>query len=76
MKKYILRFLKEEEGAELIQFAIVVGIAALLAGAVLLVFQAAGDQMHRAAELVDDMEYATITPTWGGGGGGTGSPPP
>ena len=60
MRKYFMRFLKDEEGAELIQFAIVVGIAAGLAVVVKFVFDAAGEKLEEAADAVSGIEIAGL----------------
>ena len=56
MRNYIKKFIRDDEGAELIQFAIVVGMAALLAGAVALVFRAANNKVVEAQDLIEGLE--------------------
>jgi len=67
MKEYFLKFIRDDEGAELIQFAIVVGIAALLAVAVGLVFSAAESQLMNAADEVNNIDQHFNSQAGGGG---------
>ena len=59
IRKYVSRFIKEDEGAELIQFAIVVGLAALLAGAVRAIYLVAESKVDDAKELIEAIEVKT-----------------
>ena len=82
MKKFFERFVKEETGSELIQFAIVVAIVAALAVVAIGISETAGGKMNEAAELIDGIDIPnntgnTTTPGGGadagGGAGGTGT---
>lgn len=76
MKKFFERFVKEETGSELIQFAIVVAIVAALAVVAISISDSAGGKMNEAAELIDGIDIpdstqggTTPTPNTGGGAG-------
>lgn len=84
MKKFFERFVKEETGSELIQFAIVVAIVAALAIVAIGISETAGGKMEEAADLIDGIDIPnnagnTTTPSGNTGtpggadaGGGTG----
>lgn len=65
MRELFKRFIHEEDGSELIQFAIIIAIAAVLAGVALGISQSAGDKMQQAADMIDRIDI----PTTGSGGG-------
>ena len=69
---YLKRFWKEEEGAELIQFALVIAIVAVLAIAIQGVFTAAENKVNEAKDLIDGINIGGGS---GGGGGGGGVTP-
>jgi len=68
-KRYLVRFFREEDGAELIQFAIVIAIAAVLAVAVMAISQVAGTKIEEAKDLIDGINIAG-----GSSGGGSSGP--
>lgn len=63
---YWKRFIKDQEGAELIQFALVIAIVAVLAIAIQGVVTAAEQKVNDAKTLIDGINI-------GGGGGSGGS---
>lgn len=63
---YWKRFIKDEEGAELIQFALVIAIVAVLAIAIQGVVTAAEGKVNDAKNLIDGINIG------GGGSGGSG----
>lgn len=63
MRDLFKRFIQEEDGSELIQFAIIIAIAAVLAGVALAISQSAGDKMQQAADMINGIDI----PTTGGG---------
>lgn len=65
MRELFKRFIHEEDGSELIQFAIIIAIAAVLAGVALGISQSAGDKMQQAADMINGIDI----PTTGSGGG-------
>lgn len=69
---YLKRFWKEEEGAELIQFALVIAIVAVLAIAIQGVVTAAENKVNEAKDLIDGINIGGGS---GGGGGGGGVTP-
>jgi Flp pilus assembly pilin Flp len=63
VKEYIKRLIRDEDGAELIQFAIIVAIAAVLAVAVLAVSNVAKGKMDEAKGLIEDIDVkGTVSP--------------
>ena len=62
MKKYFLRFVKDEEGMELIQVAIIIAIAAILGGVVLGLANKANSQLINAGNLIDGIDFNAVTP--------------
>ncbi len=79
MKKYFKRFIHEESGAELIEFAIIIGIVAVLIIPVLGIAGTAKSKVEQAqGELEDAFNQTGRLPSGGSGtpsttGGGTGS---
>ena len=63
---YWKRFLFDEEGAELIQFALVIAIVAVLAIAIQVVVSSADGKVNDAKNLIDGINI-------GGSGSGSGS---
>lgn len=63
--RYLRRFFMDEEGAELIQFALVIAIVAVLAIAIQGVVTSAEGKVNDAKNLIDGINI-------GGGSGGTG----
>ena len=74
MKKFFERFVKEETGSELIQFAIVVAIVAALAIVAIGISETAGGKMNEAAELIDGIDIPSNTGNTTTPGGGAGTP--
>lgn len=69
-RAYVKRFWKDDEGAELIQFAIVLAIVAVLAIAIQGVATSAQNKVNEAKNLIDGIDMGA------GGGTGGGSTPP
>ena len=76
MKKLFLRFIKEETGSELIQFAIVIAIVAALAVVAIRISDSAGTKMNEAADLIDNIDIPNGGTTGGTTGGATGGTTP
>lgn len=66
MKNYLRRFFEDESGAELIQFALVIAIVAVLAIAIQGVVSASKNKVDEAKDLIDGIDI-------GGNGKGGGS---
>ena len=69
MKNYLNRFLREEEGTELIEWAIGIAIIAILAGTVFAIAQTANSKMTQANELIGQIDPNKVL----NGGTGTGT---
>lgn len=67
MKNYLKAFVHEDDGAELVEYAIVVGIVAVVAAAVFVVVKIVRDQVARAGE-----EIGKLNIDGDSSGGGTG----
>ena len=76
MKKLFMRFIKEETGSELIQFAIVIAIVAALAVVAIRISDSAGTKMNEAADLIDNIDIPNGGTTGGTTGGATGGTTP
>lgn len=71
MKKYFNRFLTEEDGTELIEWAIGIAIIAILAGTVFVIAQTANSKMQQANDLISQIDpNKVINDAAGGSGGG------
>ena len=64
--KYFRKFLKEDDGAELIQFAIVLAVVAVLAIAIQGITSSAKNKVDEAKDMIDGIEM--------GGNPGNGEP--
>lgn len=77
MKDFFKRFIHEEDGAEMVEWAIVIAIAAVIAVPVLALVKVASSKVNDASKLIGDInpadyiEDGTGTGT-GAGSGGTG----
>lgn len=72
MKDTFKRFIKDETGSELIQFAIVIAIVAALAVVAIRISDSAGNKMEQAADLIDNIDIPNSSQGGGGGAGGAG----
>lgn len=68
---YLKRFIQEEEGAELIQFALVIAIVAVLAIAIQGVVTSAEGKVNDAKNLIDGINIGGSSSGTGGTGGVT-----
>lgn len=73
MKNYLNRFLREEEGTELIEWAIGIAIIAILAGTVFAIAQTANSKMAQANELIGQIDPNKVLNGGTGTGAGTGT---
>lgn len=74
MKNFWKRFVHEEDGAEMVEWAIVIAIAAVIAVPVLALVRIASSKVNDASELIGNINPAEyISQGNGGGGTGTGS---
>jgi Flp pilus assembly pilin Flp len=58
IKNYIKRFIENDEGAEFIQFAIVIGIVIVLAVAIKNIADAANVKMGEAQSLIENLDLS------------------
>lgn len=65
--KYLRRFFRDENGAELIQFALVIAIVAVLAIAIQGVVSSSKNKVNEAKDLIDGIDIGG-----NGNGGGNG----
>lgn len=65
--KYLKRFFRDENGAELIQFALVIAIVAVLAIAIQGVVSSSKNKVNEAKDLIDGIDIGG-----NGNGGGNG----
>ena len=73
MKKYLHRFIHEDDGTELSEWAIGIAIVAVLCGAVLVLVQTAKVKIDDANSLIGQIDPTIVTSGSGSGGGGGGS---
>lgn len=73
MKKHLIKFIRNEDGAELIEWAIVIAIAAVIAVPVMLLAGTAKGKVEQANELIGGLDPTTGTVTTGGTSGATGT---
>lgn len=69
MKNYLKKFFHQEDGAELVEWSIVVAIVAILAAAVFSVVSIVYKQITNAGDTIGGLDYGSIS--GGGSGGGT-----
>lgn len=72
MKKYMKRFIHEEDGTELIEWAIGIAIVAVLCGAVLAIVTTAKGKIDDANKLIGQIDPTSVVNGGGSGGGGGG----
>lgn len=65
--KYLKRFFKDENGAELIQFALVIAIVAVLAIAIQGVVSSSKNKVNEAKDLIDGIDIGGDGNNSGGG---------
>lgn len=70
MKEYLKKFVAQEDGAELVEYSIVVAVVALLAGAVFAVVSAVKAQIENAANQIQGLDPNNASVNSGGGGEG------
>jgi len=78
LKNYFKHFYKEDAGGELVEYAIVIAIVALLAAAVLAIVAVVRQKVADAGEQIGNIDPGSVggvappasTPTIGGGVGG------
>lgn len=73
MKNFWNRFVHEEDGAEMVEWAIVIAIAAVIAVPVLALVRIASSKVNDASELIGNINPAEYISQGNGGGGGTGT---
>ena len=71
-KNYAKRFLCDEEGAELIEWAIVVAIAAILVTAAIAIMNTMQGSLNSTDQMLQDNLVSGLTNANGGGGGEAG----
>ena len=72
MNKFLQRFIHEEDGAEMVEWAIVIAIAAVIAVPVLALVRVANSKVQDASKMISEInpgDYINDT----GDGGGTGA---
>ena len=62
MKNYLKKFLKQEDGAELVEYAIVVAIVAVLAAAVLIIVGKVKGKIEAAGQQIEEINPEQYSP--------------
>lgn len=81
VKNYFKRFVREEDGGELVEYAIVIAIVAVLAAAVLGIVSVVKQKVADAGAQIGNINPGSVSGTAGGGattptiGGGVGGNP-
>lgn len=57
--QYSKHFIKDEDGSELVQWAVVVAIAVILAAVAITISDAAGDKLEDAKDYIDQLPIPT-----------------
>lgn len=73
LKRYIKKFVRSEVGAELVEYAIVVAIVALLAVGILSLAETAENKISEANDLIADIDPSGSLGSGGGGNSFSGS---
>lgn len=75
MKNYFKRFFKDDDGAELVEYCIVLAVVAVLAVGVFAVVRIANNRIQDAGEKIGNLDVDGAVGTTGSGTGGmTGTP--
>lgn len=72
MKNYLKKFFHKEDGAELVEWSIVIAIVAILAAAVFAVVTIVYKQITNAGDTIGNLDYDSIS--GGGSDGGSATP--
>lgn len=67
MKNYLKKFFHQEDGAELVEWSIVIAIVAILAAAVFAVVSIVYRQITNAGDTIGNLDYGSISGEGGGG---------
>ena len=67
-KKYLHKFVQDENGSEIVEWCIIVAIVAILAAAAFAVVKIVYNQIQNAGDSINKLDYDSI----GGGGSGSG----
>jgi Flp pilus assembly pilin Flp len=62
LKCYARKFLYNESGSELVQWAVVIAIAVVLAAIAVAISQSAGNKLNDAKDFIDQLPIPTIGP--------------
>jgi len=60
LKAYARSFLRDESGSELVQWAVVIAIAVVLAAIAVAISTSAGDKLNQAKDFIDDLPIPSI----------------
>jgi len=55
LKAYVKTFLKDESGSELVQWAVVIAIAVVLAAIAVAISNSAGEKLNDAKDFIDNL---------------------
>jgi len=55
LRTYAKSFFKDESGSELVQWAVVIAIAVVLAAIALAISNSAGEKLNEAKDFIDDL---------------------
>jgi|GEM_PF-6388594 len=69
MKQYFRKFMREDDGAELVEYAIVIGIVAVVAVAVFAVVSVVYAQINNAGEQISGLDINNAVTGNGGNNG-------
>ena len=73
MKKHLKRFMNEEDGAELVEWAIVIAIVAVIAVPVMALVKNAYEKVNAANEVLNQVDPQGYVNKGSGSGSGSGS---
>lgn len=72
MKRYLKQFIHEDDGAEIIEYAIIIAVVALLAISILTVVNIARNKITQAGEMIEGIDVTGGASGENPGGGNSG----
>lgn len=64
MKKYLSRFLKEEDGAEFLEFSVVIGLVAILVAVIVVIVLIVKNKALQAGKAIDEAGTNSTIVDW------------
>lgn len=64
MKNYLKRFIKDEEGAEFLEYAVVIGLSAILIAVIIVIFTVVKNKALESGKAIDEAGNNSTAADW------------